>query len=100
MRYQLLDGRVVLRALKKNHRSKVERLAQRAKGDSAGNPRRTVAENRIKRLAAAAPSFAGRSRNFVRASGMALPFADDSFDALVDVFSPRPFDELLRVRRS
>jgi 23S rRNA (guanine745-N1)-methyltransferase len=36
---------------------------------------------------------------FAVASSYRLPFADASFDALVDVFSPRPFDELLRVLR-
>lgn len=36
---------------------------------------------------------------FAVASSYRLPFADESFDALIDVFSPRPFDELLRVLR-
>jgi 23S rRNA (guanine745-N1)-methyltransferase len=36
---------------------------------------------------------------FAVASVYRLPFDDASFDALVDVFSPRPFDELLRVLR-
>lgn len=36
---------------------------------------------------------------FAVASSYRLPFADESFGALVDVFSPRPFDELLRVLR-
>jgi 23S rRNA (guanine745-N1)-methyltransferase len=36
---------------------------------------------------------------FAVASSYRLPFADESFDALVDVFSPRPFTELLRVLR-
>jgi 23S rRNA (guanine745-N1)-methyltransferase len=33
------------------------------------------------------------------ASSYHLPFDDGCFDALIDVFSPRPFDELLRVVR-
>ncbi len=37
--------------------------------------------------------------SFAVASSYRLPFADESFDALIDVFSPRPFDELLRVLR-
>jgi 23S rRNA (guanine745-N1)-methyltransferase len=37
--------------------------------------------------------------HFAVASSYRLPFADDSFDAVIDVFSPRPFDELLRVVR-
>ncbi len=36
---------------------------------------------------------------FAVASSYRLPFADASFDAVIDVFSPRPFDELLRVLR-
>lgn len=36
---------------------------------------------------------------FAVASSYRLPFGDDTFDALIDVFSPRPFDELLRVLR-
>ncbi len=36
---------------------------------------------------------------FAVASSYRLPFGDDSFDALIDVFSPRPFDELRRVLR-
>ncbi|MFM2078659.1 MAG: rRNA ((745)-N(1))-methyltransferase [Actinomycetota bacterium] len=39
------------------------------------------------------------SCTFAVASSYRLPFADSSFDALIDVFSPRPFDELLRVLR-
>ena len=39
------------------------------------------------------------SCRFAVASSYRLPFADESFDALIDVFSPRPFDELLRVLR-
>jgi 23S rRNA (guanine745-N1)-methyltransferase len=40
-----------------------------------------------------------RSCRFAVASSYRLPFADDSFDALIDVFAPRPFDELFRVLR-
>jgi 23S rRNA (guanine745-N1)-methyltransferase len=36
---------------------------------------------------------------FAVASSYRLPFDDASFDALIDVFSPRPFDELFRVLR-
>jgi 23S rRNA (guanine745-N1)-methyltransferase len=36
---------------------------------------------------------------FAVASSYRLPFDDDRFDALIDVFSPRPFDELFRVLR-
>lgn len=36
---------------------------------------------------------------FAVASVYRLPFADGSFDAVIDVFSPRPYDELLRVVR-
>ena len=36
---------------------------------------------------------------FAVASTYRLPFADGSFDAVIDVFSPRPFDELMRVLR-
>jgi 23S rRNA (guanine745-N1)-methyltransferase len=39
------------------------------------------------------------SCRFAVASSYRLPFADGSFDVLIDVFSPRPFDELLRVLR-
>jgi 23S rRNA (guanine745-N1)-methyltransferase len=39
------------------------------------------------------------SCTFAVASSYRLPFADESFGALIDVFSPRPFDELLRVLR-
>lgn len=38
-----------------------------------------------------------RSCTFAVASSYRLPFADGVFDAVIDVFSPRPFDELLRV---
>jgi len=38
-----------------------------------------------------------REHRFAVASSYHLPFADGSFDALIDVFSPRPFAELLRV---
>ncbi|GBE63695.1 putative methyltransferase [Mycobacterium sp. MFM001] len=55
---------------------------------------------------AAAPSFAQSSGEFVRASGMALPFADDSVDIClssnVAEHVPRPWQlgaELLRVTR-
>jgi 23S rRNA (guanine745-N1)-methyltransferase len=37
--------------------------------------------------------------SFAVASSYRLPFDDSSFDAVIDVFSPRPFDELLRVLR-
>lgn len=37
--------------------------------------------------------------SFAVASSYRLPFDDASFGAVVDVFSPRPFDELLRVLR-
>jgi 23S rRNA (guanine745-N1)-methyltransferase len=37
--------------------------------------------------------------SFAVASSYRLPFDDASFDALIDVFSPRPFDELFRVLR-
>jgi 23S rRNA (guanine745-N1)-methyltransferase len=37
--------------------------------------------------------------HFAVASSYHLPFGDGAFDALIDVFSPRPFDELLRVLR-
>jgi 23S rRNA (guanine745-N1)-methyltransferase len=36
---------------------------------------------------------------FAVASVYRLPFAEASFDAVIDVFSPRPFDELFRVLR-
>ncbi len=36
---------------------------------------------------------------FAVASSYRLPFDDGVFDAVIDVFSPRPFDELLRVIR-
>jgi 23S rRNA (guanine745-N1)-methyltransferase len=36
---------------------------------------------------------------FAVASSYRLPFADGVFDAVIDVFSPRPFDELMRVLR-
>jgi 23S rRNA (guanine745-N1)-methyltransferase len=36
---------------------------------------------------------------FAVASVYRLPFDDASFDAVIDVFSPRPFDELFRVLR-
>jgi 23S rRNA (guanine745-N1)-methyltransferase len=36
---------------------------------------------------------------FAVASSYRLPFDDATFDAIIDVFSPRPFDELLRVVR-
>lgn len=39
------------------------------------------------------------SCSFAVASSYRLPFDDGSFDALVNVFSPRPFDELFRVLR-
>jgi 23S rRNA (guanine745-N1)-methyltransferase len=38
-----------------------------------------------------------RSLRFAVASSYRLPFADATFGAVIDVFSPRPFDELLRV---
>lgn len=34
---------------------------------------------------------------FAVASSYRLPFADCSFDAIINVFSPRPFDEMMRV---
>ncbi|MEN9645891.1 MAG: rRNA ((745)-N(1))-methyltransferase [Actinomycetota bacterium] len=37
--------------------------------------------------------------SFAVASSYRLPFDDGQFGALIDVFSPRPFDELLRVLR-
>lgn len=37
--------------------------------------------------------------SFAVASSYRLPFDDASFGAVIDVFSPRPFDELLRVLR-
>ncbi len=37
--------------------------------------------------------------SFAVASSYRLPFDDASFDAVIDVFSPRPFDELFRVLR-
>jgi 23S rRNA (guanine745-N1)-methyltransferase len=37
--------------------------------------------------------------SFAVASSYRLPFDDVSFDAVIDVFSPRPFDELFRVLR-
>jgi 23S rRNA (guanine745-N1)-methyltransferase len=37
--------------------------------------------------------------SFAVASSYRLPFEDGSLDAVIDVFSPRPFDELLRVLR-
>ena len=39
------------------------------------------------------------SCRFAVASSYRLPFDEGSFDAVLDVFSPRPFDELLRVLR-
>jgi 23S rRNA (guanine745-N1)-methyltransferase len=39
------------------------------------------------------------SCSFAVASSYRLPFEDDTFDAVIDVFSPRPFPELLRVVR-
>jgi 23S rRNA (guanine745-N1)-methyltransferase len=36
---------------------------------------------------------------FAVASSYRLPFGDGTFDALIDVFSPRPFDEMMRVLR-
>jgi len=39
------------------------------------------------------------THEFAVASVYRLPFDDASFDAVIDVFSPRPFDELLRVLR-
>jgi 23S rRNA (guanine745-N1)-methyltransferase len=38
-----------------------------------------------------------RSLHFAVASSYALPFADDSFGAVLSVFSPRPFGEMTRV---
>jgi 23S rRNA (guanine745-N1)-methyltransferase len=38
-----------------------------------------------------------RHHRYAVASSYRLPFFDDSFDALIDVFSPRPWDELARV---
>lgn len=38
-----------------------------------------------------------RRHHYAVASSYRLPFADGTFDALIDVFSPRPFGELLRV---
>ncbi|MFZ4721250.1 MAG: putative RNA methyltransferase [Ilumatobacteraceae bacterium] len=39
------------------------------------------------------------AQRFAVASVYRLPFDDGVFDAVIDVFSPRPFDELLRVLR-
>jgi 23S rRNA (guanine745-N1)-methyltransferase len=38
-----------------------------------------------------------RTHRYAVASSFRLPFADTSFAALMNVFSPRPFDEMLRV---
>jgi 23S rRNA (guanine745-N1)-methyltransferase len=38
-----------------------------------------------------------RQHHYAVASSYRLPFFDGSFDALIDVFSPRPWDELARV---
>jgi 23S rRNA (guanine745-N1)-methyltransferase len=38
-----------------------------------------------------------RRHRYAVASSYRLPFFDESFDALIDVFSPRPWDELARV---
>ncbi len=38
-----------------------------------------------------------RTHRYAVASSYRLPFADASFGAVVSVFSPRPFDEMLRV---
>ena len=38
-----------------------------------------------------------RTHRYAVASSYRLPFADGTFDALIDVFSPRPFAELFRV---
>lgn len=40
-----------------------------------------------------------RSQRFAVASVYRMPFDDGVFDAVIDVFSPRPFHELLRVLR-
>lgn len=39
------------------------------------------------------------AHQYAVASSFRLPFADEAFDVVVNVFSPRPFDEMLRVLR-
>lgn len=41
-----------------------------------------------------------RDHQYAVASSYALPFADDTFDALINVFSPRDFSEMQRVLHS
>ncbi len=53
----------------------------------------------ISKVAVRAAARRHPSCTFAVASSYRLPFDDGVFDAVIDVFSPRPFDELLRVLR-